>query len=58
MYDAYVAAARQYIPDRVTEGKLRAWTSPVVWTVCIGILVALAILGVISAVSSRTGAGQ
>ena len=56
-YDAYAAAASQHIPDRVAEGKLRAWTSPVVWTVCAGILISLVVLGILFAVDSYTRAG-
>ncbi len=56
-YDAYAAAANQYAPGRVGEGKLRAWTSPVVWTVCIGILLAVLLLAIFFAVSNaHTGA--
>ena len=57
MYDAYVAAARQSIPDRVAEGKLRAWTSPVVWTVCVGVLISLVVIGILVALSNHPGVG-
>ena len=44
LYDRFVASVRQSIPERVQEGKLRAWTSPPVWVFCGGALVGLAIL--------------
>lgn len=57
LFDQFRAAAQQSVPNKVTEGKLRAWTSPVVWLVCAGILLSILFLGIMFAVGSTTPAG-
>ena len=56
LYDRFVASVRQSIPERVQEGKLRAWTSPPVWVFCGGALVGLAILLIVFLMTGH-GAG-
>jgi len=56
LYENFVAAVGQSIPERVQEGKLRAWTSPPVWVFCGGALLGLAILLVVFLTTSH-GAG-
>lgn len=51
-YDAFVEAARPHVSDRMLEGKPRNWTSPVVWVVCAGILLAIAFYIVLFAAGS------
>ena len=52
-YAAFVSAAQRQVPDRLGEGKLRAWTSPRVWVFCGGALVGLLILLVVALTSGH-----
>ena len=52
LFDQFIAAAHEVAPGKVTEGKLRAWTSPVVWLVFSGILLYLLFLGILFAVGA------
>lgn len=54
-YEAFLATARQRLPGRVTEGKLRAWTSPPVWVFCGGILISLVVIGILLLTDSLSG---
>ncbi len=44
LYAAFVDCVGQSVPERVHEGKIRAWTSPKAWVFLGGILVGLSIL--------------
>ena len=44
LYTAFVSDVGQQIPERVHEGKIRAWTSPKAWIFLGGILLGLLIL--------------
>ncbi len=57
-YEAFVAAAQTFLPGRVSEGKLRAWTSPPVWVFCAGLLGVLAFLGITYLLSPHSLAGH
>ena len=44
LYASFVAEAGRSIPERVHEGKLRAWTSPKAWVLLGGVLAACLVL--------------
>lgn len=56
LYERFVASVGQSIPERVQEGKLRAWTSPPVWVFCGGVLIGLAII-LIAFLTASHGSG-
>jgi len=56
-YAAFAENIPAFLPDRVTEGKLRAWTSPPVWVFCGGVLASLLIIGILLAVSPQSLGG-
>ena len=53
-YDTLVGSLQTFLPGRVLEGKLRAWTSPPVWVFCAGLLLVLVVIGIVFAVSPQT----
>ena len=54
-YESFVSNVGAFIPERVAEGKLRAWTSPKVWVFCGGALAGLLILLVIYLMTPHVG---
>ncbi len=47
-YETFAAAAREYVPGAVTEGRLRNATSPIVW-IALGLLVLILSVGIYAA---------
>ncbi len=56
LYESFAANVRESLPDRVQEGKLRAWTSPPVWVFCGGVVAGLVVLLILFVVSSHGAA--
>ncbi len=56
-YEAFVSNITGFLPDRISEGKLRPWTSPPVWIFCIGLLLVLIFYGVLFATTSHSSNG-
>lgn len=57
LYQSFAASAEQYVPGRVSVGKLRAWTSPPVWIFLGGIVLGLAIVLIVAATGGFNSTG-
>lgn len=53
-YTAFVENIQTFLPGRVTEGKLRRWTSPPVWIFCGALFAVLIFLGILFATSPQS----
>ena len=49
LYQSFTATAEQYLPGRVSVGKLRTWTSPPSWVFLAGVILGIALLVIIGA---------
>jgi hypothetical protein len=55
-YQNFAATAQQFIPGRVSEGRLRTWTSPASWIFMGGLILGLIILLIIVAAAGHNSA--
>jgi hypothetical protein len=54
-YEPFVAAVREFIPDRVADGKLRMWNSPPAVAFCIAFVIYAAFLLILAGFNAASG---